>query len=213
MDTNVVIVILIVVVIINATHETVVRVGLGIVSLFLLSSFLFKHKDKLQTYFLNPGTEKPVTKPEEKKVIDESSILSQVEPFKKYNEYAYEQGLKYHSILKEKLTQLNGGNKKHPGNELSDLDYYLNLCINQFQDISLSLPSKTFKQAYNSGDYTMDTSLEKLHLIVNQLYEFNRKTIDGLYKQYSKSKDINQSYQLPFSGPQASNDKNSYELY
>ena len=48
MDTNVVLVIFIVVVIINATHETVVRVVLGIVSLFLLSSFLFKHKDTLE---------------------------------------------------------------------------------------------------------------------------------------------------------------------
>lgn len=213
MDTNFVYAFILCIIIVNLSSPISIRIGLFFVTVLLVSGFIYKHKDILLEYVKNPGTSKPVITVQQQKVVDEKSIVSQLDKFKTYNTTAYDNGIKYHTILKKKMTKLQGGNDTFYGNDLSDLHFYLNLCINNFQEISLQLPLTNYKQAFEEGKYVENKLSEELHTIVNQLYEFNIKQINDFYRTYRDSKNVNHFSTYKFPGPQANNDKNQYELY
>lgn len=213
MDTNFMYIFAICLFILNITTEEYIRFFLLIVCFFLISGYIYKYKESFQEMIINPGISKKTKTVEQKIVIDEKSIISKLDKFKKYNDTSYNNGIKYHNILKKKISKLQDGKYIYPGNYIHDLYYYLNLCINNFQEISIKLPSTTYKQSINMGKFEENNLSNELHSIVKNLYEVNIKQINKINEIYRDSKNVNEFYTYDFPGPQANNDKNEYELY
>lgn len=206
---------IILIIIFNLLNENYIRSIFIILSLFLISSYIYKNKQNFITYLENPGYD-DIQKSDKNTLNfkkDNDKYINNLKKFKIYNPDAYNNGIKYNKILQKYIDKLYNGNLKYSGNRIDDLNFYLKLCVNNFQEITINIPPNNLKKALLKQDFSVNKLEKKLHDIINKIYHVNKKAINKIYKFYNNSKNINQYSKLFYPGPEAYNINDEYELY
>tara|TARA_B110001469_G_scaffold127685_1_gene149763 strand:- start:538 stop:1182 length:645 start_codon:yes stop_codon:yes gene_type:complete len=203
-----------VIILLNILNKSLVRIIFICVTVFMIVCYIYKNKNNLQNIIENPG----ISKKQEIKMDDiidkkEQDLINLLEKYKKYNTTAYYKGIKYHKILKKKINSLRTKDYKYYGNFVDDLKLFLKLCVNNFQEISINLPTNNLSKALKTNNFAIDKNVKDLHSIVDNIYKINYKEIFEIYDKYNNSKNINQYSGFFYKEPDSYNSININELY
>lgn len=148
-----------------------------IIALSLIILYGFKYKDDIYDFIKNPG----IKVQNESESIDlEKKYISNLESYKKYNEDSFNNAIRFYKMYKDSFEKYSSSNYTHI--YANSPDYYLGLSMNSYQEIGLSIPKKTYKQAIGDNSFADDSKSKDLYKNINNLYNYNIKKIYKLYK-------------------------------
>ncbi len=145
-------------------------------------------------------------------------IILKLKKFRKYNQDAYDKGIKYLEMFLFTIHDLEKDNISHPRQYFENAELYLSKSLNSFQSISISVPEEKFIETLKYNKFNPSKLANKIGLLCKKLHKncyyllYNlslRFNDDWENKPDIYKNEISYNYQ----NVKSSNEMNESELY